>query len=70
MNNRGNNVEPKLVIDNIKVQKTEHYKFLGVHIDSKFDWAYHANYVIKKLKQSSQSSYIFNGRKHVFAIVF
>ena len=49
------------------MEKTDHYKFLGIYIDSKLDWTCHANYVLNKLKLK-QSCHIFNSIKHVLPL--
>jgi endonuclease V-like protein UPF0215 family len=43
---------PDLIVNNIKVEKVEYAKFLGIYIDSKLNWEYEVNNICNKLTQA------------------
>jgi len=44
-------IDFSLVMGGHPLTKTTSYKYLGIHIDNKFSWEIHINYLIKKLSQ-------------------
>ena len=41
-----------ILIDGAVVEQVESFKFLGVHINNKLDWAKHTKTVVKRARQS------------------
>ena len=47
---------PSVILNDIElnceiIEKVEHFKFLGVHIDSRFNWSYHIQCIRKKMSE-------------------
>ena len=47
---------PSVILNDIKlnceiIEKVEHFKFLGVHIDNRLNWSYHIQCIRKKMSK-------------------
>ena len=56
---------PELIINNIKIERVNSFKFLGITIDNTLNWNKHVDNITTKIKQNN---YLLNNIKHLIPI--